>query len=99
MNPKIDSKGNKFWYLNGKLHRIDGPAVEGADGSKIWYLNDKRHRENGPAIEWTDGNKYWYLNDKEITEDFHHKLTQGSIKDLPLYFGLGYDEYISERLS
>jgi hypothetical protein len=22
------------WYLNGHLHRADGPAIEGADGSK-----------------------------------------------------------------
>ena len=27
------------WYLNGKCHRIDGPAVEFADGSKYWFLN------------------------------------------------------------
>ena len=33
--------GNKRWYLNGKIHREDGPAVERADGSKFWYLNGK----------------------------------------------------------
>ena len=33
--------GNKFWYLNGKLHREDGPAMEWANGSKSWYLNDE----------------------------------------------------------
>ncbi len=31
-------------------------------------------------------------------EDFHHKLTQGPLENLPLYLGLGCDEYISERL-
>jgi len=29
----------KFWYLDGQLHREDGPAVEHADGYKRWYLN------------------------------------------------------------
>ena len=29
----------KYWYLNGKLHRVDGPAVEWSSGSKMWYLN------------------------------------------------------------
>ena len=60
---KISSNGTKEWFLNGKLHREDGPAVEYADGDKHWYLNDLRHREDGPAIEYADGNKDWYLND------------------------------------
>ena len=29
----------KEWYVNGKLHREDGPAVEWEDGSKSWYVN------------------------------------------------------------
>jgi hypothetical protein len=66
---KINDIGNKEWYLNGKLHREDGPAIEWADGSKYWYSNDKRHREDGPAIEWVDGTKFWYLNDKLHRED------------------------------
>jgi hypothetical protein len=36
---KIDESGTKRWYLNDKLHRTDGPAVEYANGSKLWYLN------------------------------------------------------------
>ena len=51
------------WRRNGKLHRIDGPAVEYADGDKFWFQNGKRHRENGPAVENSNGNKYWYQND------------------------------------
>jgi hypothetical protein len=31
--------GTKEWYLNGKLHRVDGPAWEGANGTKEWWLN------------------------------------------------------------
>ena len=30
--------GTKKWYLNGDLHREDGPAVEWADGTKEWYI-------------------------------------------------------------
>ncbi len=37
-----------------------------------------------PIID-NDGNKRWYLKG----------LFQGSIKNLPLYLGLGCDEYIS----
>ena len=66
---EIDEHGGKRWYLNGKLHREDGPAVEHANGTKSWYLNDNLHREDGPAIEWADGDKYWYLNDNLHRED------------------------------
>jgi hypothetical protein len=66
---KVYEDGTKFWYLNGKHHREDGPAVEWADGSKFWYLDDKLHREDGPAIECEDGSKYWYLNGKRHRED------------------------------
>ena len=31
--------GTKFWFQNGLVHRIDGPAVVYADGSKRWYIN------------------------------------------------------------
>ena len=26
--------GDKYWFLNGKRHRVDGPAVEFANGDK-----------------------------------------------------------------
>lgn len=65
---KIDKDKTKRWYLNDKLHREDGPAVECTNGTKFWYLNGKRHREDGPAIECADGTKYWYLNGNQLTE-------------------------------
>ena len=61
------SDGTKEWYLNGKRHRKDGPAYEGADGTKEWWLNDRLHRKDGPAYEGADGSKEWWLNGKEIT--------------------------------
>ena len=36
---KVSDNGYKRWFLNNKLHRIDGPAVEDADGVKRWYLD------------------------------------------------------------
>jgi hypothetical protein len=50
------------WFLNGKLHRAGGPAVEYYNGHKEWYRNGKLHRVNGPAIEYSDGQREWFLN-------------------------------------
>ena len=61
--------GDKVWYLNGKRHREDGPAVEWTDGTKKWYLNGQLHREDGPAIERANGDKEWYLNGQLHRED------------------------------
>ena len=75
---KIDELENKAWYLNGKLHRRNGPAIEWPNGSKMWFLNGRHHREDGPAIETpvvlidkkrAGGIKEWYLNDKRHRED------------------------------
>ena len=66
---KVNEDGYKEWYLNGNLHREDGPAIEYANGSKKWYLNGNLHREDGPAIEYASGTKSWYLNGKLHRED------------------------------
>jgi hypothetical protein len=58
--------GDKEWYLNGKCHRVDGPAIEYIDGAKYWYLNGYPHREDGPAIVYVNGDKEWYLNGERI---------------------------------
>ena len=61
---KVHDNGDKFWWLDGKLHRVGGPAIEYADGSKSWYVDGKLHRIDGPAIEGADGTKVWWLDGK-----------------------------------
>ena len=34
----VDEYGGKFWYLNGKYHRQNGPAVEFSNGCK-WCVS------------------------------------------------------------
>jgi hypothetical protein len=77
---RVDADGDKFWYLNGKIHREDGPAVEYSNGTKYWYLNDQRHREDGPAIEYYDGYKFWFLNGKRLTEEEHKKALNPTVE-------------------
>lgn len=66
--PRIDKYGTKRWYLNRKLHRVDGPAVEHPNQQE-WFLNGQRHREDGPAIIDNQGNKWWYQNGQQHRED------------------------------
>ena len=42
-------EGSRWWYINGELHREDGPAVEKADGGREWWVNGTFHREDGPG--------------------------------------------------
>ena len=66
---KLHSDNAKTWWLNGKLHRENGPArIDTLRNAIYWYLNGKLHREDGPAHEW-NGNKEWWLNDKLHRED------------------------------
>jgi len=57
------------WYLNGQLHRKDGPAIKYSNGEEEWCLNGQRHREDGPAIKYSNGEEKWYLNGKLHRED------------------------------
>ena len=66
---EVSDDGTKYWFINGKLHREDGPAVEHVDGTKKWCLNNKLHRKDGPAIEYANGTKRWYLNGERHRED------------------------------
>ena len=66
---EVSTRGDKFWRLNGELHREDGPAIERAGGYKEWWLNGELHREDGPAVERAGGTKSWYLNGEPVTEE------------------------------
>lgn len=37
----VTAYGAIEYTVDGELHRLDGPAVEGANGNKQWWANDK----------------------------------------------------------
>ena len=51
-------------YVDGKFHRVDGPAIKHANGTTNWLFNGKLHREGGPAIECPNGDKEWWFHGK-----------------------------------
>ena len=88
---EVYTNGDKYWYLNDKLHREDGPAIEFNDGTKKWFLNGELHREDGPAIKWGDGwhgDKYWFFKSKHHRDGSKHwylngkPLTEEEFKDI-----------------
>ena len=75
--------GTTCYYLNGKLHREDGPAIIWEDGTLEYFLNGELHREDGPAIIYPDGRIFYYINYKNITEEVN-KWSNGET-DIPPY--------------
>lgn len=50
-NGKYEEDGRREWYLDGKLHREDGPAYEAINGIG-WFLNGKELTEE-EFKQWT----------------------------------------------
>ena len=69
----------EYYYLNNKLHRVDGPAYisyyqDGKIYSEHYFLNGKHHREDGPAFirYYQDGKiaaEHYYLDDSFLTKE------------------------------
>jgi len=68
--------GTERWFVQGLLHREDGPAVVYTDGYKEWWIKGDRHREDGPAVEYITGEKIWYLRGEyyKTEEDWKQAL-------------------------
>lgn len=66
--------GIERWYEDGKLHRLNGPAVIGPDGREIWYKDGLPHRQSGPAFIDSDGRQEWWIDGVRITRTHLKKL-------------------------
>jgi hypothetical protein len=77
---KVHTNGNgdRFWFQNDLLHRLDGPAFESANGDRQWWQNGKLHRLDGPAIEFASGDREWWIEGRFFTEEQFNKQTNKS---------------------
>lgn len=79
----IYADGARWWYREGKIHRIGGPAVIFPNGVEEWWQNNQRHRPDGPAIIYPDtdkvspelcGVKQWWAHGRLIREEVPPKV-------------------------
>jgi hypothetical protein len=80
--PAIEKpNGDKFWFIHGRLHRLDGPAmitlVSDNQYVKYWCVNDNYHRLDGPAVELPSGEGRYYIKGKLLyKEDFDKEVAK-----------------------
>lgn len=61
----VDQFGNQRYYLNGLLHRNDGPAAIYSSGYQQWFEHGKLHRIGGPAVTFDDNHREeWWINNQ-----------------------------------
>lgn len=73
--------GNKAWYLDKMLHRLDGPAVIWNDGTKYWYINGAGYSNMNQwakaVLKWQDKPR-----NKEAIEQFIQEILKKETKEL-----------------
>jgi hypothetical protein len=70
----IHSSGTKIWFIHGKIHREDGPALM-TSRSEIWYYQGMIHRLNGPAEDSKEINELcYYIWDKQYSKKHYNKI-------------------------
>ena len=62
--------------VEGRYHRIGGPAVIYKGGTEMRYQSGKRHRVDGPAIVFSDGECSWFLNGEMLNEREYVQLIE-----------------------
>ena len=79
---RLDGPANEtyhgvFYWVDGKLHRTNGPAIAWSNGEQSYWINDKLHRLDGPAVTWDNGEEFYFVDNKEVSkEDFYKNYYQ-----------------------
>jgi hypothetical protein len=86
----VHPDGCTEWRIDGKLHRLDGPARMWPSGAKEWWVNGDMHRIDGPAYQghiFVSSNNgrhefdhhIWYVNGHNITDEVLEWMLDNSI--------------------
>lgn len=65
------------WWLNGKLHNEDGPAIEWKDGRKQWFIDGIEYNEQ----TWLNKTQPWISIDAVVNDiiDLNIKMQKRSV--------------------
>jgi hypothetical protein len=74
--------GDTLHYVNGLLHRSNGPAVKTKDGYELWFCHGRLHRNNGPAYIGPEGMKEYWLGGEKVSKCQFIEMQAEWIKDL-----------------
>ena len=44
--PAVEWAAGSEWYINGVLHRVDGPAVIRCSGTREWWINGTKYNKH-----------------------------------------------------
>ena len=70
----VETLGKRYW-VDGELHREDGPAWIWPDGTFEWYKKGVLHNDFGPAVIDIDGTfEYWVDGNEVSLEDIQRKI-------------------------
>lgn len=88
----------KVWHVNGKEHRLDGPARD--DGYyRAWATGGKFHRIDGPAREWNGHPGEWNVMGKKLNDDelcFHlARMIESYLHEIQFILLAAHADYIA----
>jgi hypothetical protein len=71
--------GQTAHYLNGELHRVDGPALFERNGANRWYWMGRKHRTDGPAVTYVDGRTEFWVHGHHLSPSEERVLRRTSV--------------------
>lgn len=67
------ANGDRKYYTNGKLDRVNGPAIVMSSGCREWYQNGLLYRDGGlPSIVNDNGELMW-IDEKNYPSGLFHR--------------------------
>ena len=80
--------GTKEWYKEGKLHRLDGPAVEFSRiGTNFWYLENKFY-SLGKLSKLINSSSFLGKEKGRYNLEWLKFLTENGIEEFPIISGM-----------
>jgi len=68
--------GDITWELDGKLHRLGGPAQIFSNGARVYKRHGIPHRIDGPAYIAANGSEEYWIDGRHLSKQQFDNLTK-----------------------